>query len=46
VKAKGKIGHDDEQSIAKSLGLPAAGRITACREVPGGGFAIDIENIP
>lgn len=46
VKAKGKIGHDDEQSIAKSLGLPAAGRITACREAPGGGFAIDIENIP
>lgn len=46
LKAKGKIGHDDEQSIAKSLGLPAAGRITACREAPGGGFAIDIENIP
>ncbi len=46
VKAKGKIGHDDDQSIAKSLGLPAAGRITACREAPGGGFAIDIENIP
>lgn len=46
IKARGKIGHDNNQSIRQSLGLPSAGRITACRMTPDGGFSIDIEGIP
>jgi hypothetical protein len=46
LKPRGKIGHDDDQSIRKSLGLPSAGRITACRLTPDGGFEIDVEHIP
>lgn len=45
VKPVGKVGHEDKQSIKLSLGLPAAGRITACRSTPEGGFAIDVEKI-
>lgn len=46
VKAKGKIGHDDDQSIRLSLGLPSAGRITGCRNADDGTVLIDVENIP
>jgi hypothetical protein len=46
LKARGKIGHDNNQSIRQSLGLPSAGRITACRLTPDGGFEIDLEGIP
>ncbi len=45
IKPVGKLGHDDKQSIKLSLGLPAVGRITACRSTPDGGFAIDVEKI-
>jgi hypothetical protein len=46
LKPKAKLGHDSEQRIAKSLGLPNCGVITGCRETDDGGFEIDINRIP
>jgi hypothetical protein len=46
LKAKAKLGHDDEQRLANSIGMPSMGRITACRLTPDGGFEIDIEGVP
>lgn len=46
VKAKAKLGHDDEQRLANSLGLPNQGWITDCRPSEDGGFEIDIQGVP
>lgn len=46
VKAKAKLGHDDEQRLANSLGLPNQGRIVDCRPTEDGGFEIDISGVP
>lgn len=43
---KAKLGHDREQRLAKSLGLPNAGRVTDLRPTPDGGFEIDVRGIP
>lgn len=43
---KAKLGHDREQRIALSMGLPNAGRVTDLRPTPDGGFEIDVRGIP
>src|SRR3954468_9282354 len=37
LKPKAKLGHDDEQIVALSLGFPNCGFITGCRKTPDGG---------
>lgn len=46
VKAKGKLGHDDEQRLAKSLGYPSCGNITACRLNADGMIELDLDDVP
>ena len=43
---KAKLGHDQQQRLAQSLGFHSAGTITGCRPVGDGKFAIDVRNIP
>ena len=43
---RAKLGHDKEQRLARSLGLPNAGRVTDLRPTPDGGFEIDVRGIP
>lgn len=46
LKAKAKLGHDDEQRLANSLGLPNQGQIVACRLIDGDQVEIDIHGVP
>lgn len=44
--AKAKLGHDQDQRLAQSLGFPSMGTITDCRSTPDGGYEIDVRGIP
>lgn len=46
VKVKTKLGHDDEQRLANSMGMPNQGPVTSCRLTEDGGVALDIDNVP
>lgn len=46
IKVKAKLGHDDEQRLANSLGYPNQGWVKECRPTPDGGFALDIDGVP
>lgn len=46
IKPKTKLGHDDEQRLVNSLGLPNCGPITSCRMTDDDGFELDIEGVP
>ena len=46
IKPKTKLGHDDEQRLANSMGMPNQGPITGCRLTEDGGVELDIENVP
>jgi hypothetical protein len=47
LRPKAKFGHDTEERIKKSLGVPNVGTVSDCRFDPAdGGFFIDIDNIP
>ena len=41
-----KLGHDKQQRLAASLGLPNVGRVTDLRLMPDGWFEIDVRGIP
>jgi hypothetical protein len=43
----GKVGHDREQRLARSLGLPACGKVVGCRTVDAmGRVALDLVDVP
>jgi len=46
IKPKTKLGHDDEQRLANSLGLPNQGPVVGCRLTEDGGFELDIDGVP
>lgn len=46
VKVKTKLGHDDEQRLANSMGMPNQGPVSNCRLTEDGGVELDIDNVP
>ncbi len=45
IRAKVRLGHDTQQQLASSLGLPNAGQVVGLNKTPRG-FSVNLDNIP